>query len=604
MCGIAAYIGLENAPKIVIDCLKKLEYRGYDSWGIASLKKDSVLIKKNVGMISEFQEEKKLKESNVSIGHIRWATHGKANKINAHPHFSCDKKIALVHNGIIENFLELKEELLKKKHEFLSETDTEVIAHLIEEELKKNNLKNASINALKKLKGSFAIAFLVANNELLIAARKDAPLIIGLDKKGFLVSSDVNAFLDRTKKAVFLENNEIAFISLKKPNIEIFNFLSGKKIKIKQKKIFSSNAYIDKQGFKHFMLKEIFEQPLVLRNSLKHLNSRIFFNELNFNDFKKANKIFIVACGTSFHAALLGKQFIELLARIPVEVALASEFRYSKPLVDSKSIVIAVSQSGETADTLAALREAKKRKAKAIAIVNVPTSTIARESDKVLCLNAGPEIGVASTKAFSAQSISLLLLALWLAQNKKTISSKELKNILFELKMLPAKIDKLLDSSESIKRIAFKYSNKKNFLFLGRAFNYPIALEGALKLKEISYIHAEGYAAAEMKHGPIALIDSEMPSIVIAVKDNLYFKTLNAIEEIKARKGLVIVITTENNFEVKEKSNEIIFVPQTIDLLYPFLTVVVLQLFAYFVALKLKRNIDKPRNLAKSVTVE
>lgn len=602
MCGIIGYIGLDNATTKVINGLRNLEYRGYDSWGIASKKENMLLVKKQVGMISNFKDERKLEESNLAIGHIRWATHGRVSEINAHPHFSCNKQIALVHNGIIENYTDLKKELLKKKHCFVSQTDTEVIVHLIEEELKKHDIKKASMNAFRQLEGSFAVVFFSISENMLIAARKDAPLIIGLNDKGNFVASDINAFLQDTRKAIFLENNEIAFIG---KDIQVFNFISGKKIVKKPKVISLSSASLGKGNFKHFMLKEIFEQPLSLRNAIKgRLNGKIRLKELSFKELKKFNRLCIVACGTSWHASLLGKYFIESLARIPVEVDFASEFRYRKTLVDSKTLLIAVSQSGETADTLAALREAKNKKARVLSLVNVPESSIARDSDYVLYLNAGPEIGVASTKAFTSQLSLLLLLALYLAQERKTISREKLSEIIRELKILPAKADKLLESAEKINSIAKKYFKAKNFLFLGRTLNYPIALEGALKLKEISYIHAEGYPAAEMKHGPIALIDKRTPSVIIAVKDEQYNKTVSNIEEVKARKGRVIAITTEQNTELKKKVDDVIFVPKTIDLLYPFLTVIVMQLFAYFVALRLKRNIDKPRNLAKSVTVE
>jgi len=608
MCGIVGYIGNKKAAPILIEGLKNLEYRGYDSAGIATIDKSTLYIKKDIGKIDEIDGRIKLTEMDGSVGisHCRWATHGGVTQINAHPHIDCKKKITVVHNGIIENYEELKERLSKAGHKFVSGTDTEIIAHLIESHYK-GNIEEAVLAALKEVEGAYALGVLSKDEpEKLIAARKDSPLIIGVGKGENFIASDVPAILKHTKNVIFLDNGEIAV--LKKDSVKIME-LSGKKVEKKIHKIEWDVKQAEKGIYKHYMLKEIYEQPRAIEETI---NGRVEDHHINLKEMnlsekeiKAITRIVIVACGTSWHAGLVGRFMLEELIKIPVEVEYASEFRYRNPVIDRNTVVIAISQSGETADTLAALREAKKRGAKAISICNAVGSSIARESDGVIYTHAGPEIGVASTKAFTSQLVVLYLITLYIGKIRRMIEDKELSKRIQSLRKIPLQIQQVLEEGKPILKCAERYYMKKNALYLGRGPNFPIALEGALKLKEVSYIHAEGYPAAEIKHGPIALIDKEMPVVVIATKDNVtYKKVLSNIEEVKARGGDVIAIATTGDGEIKRKVDYVIYVPQTSYMLSPLLTVIPLQLLAYYIAVKRKCNVDKPRNLAKSVTVE
>ena len=609
MCGIIGYIGSSKAAPILIEGLKKLEYRGYDSAGISTIDKNNIIIEKDIGKIQEIEGKINLSSLNGDIGisHCRWATHGNVTKENAHPHTDCKNMISIVHNGIIENFSELKEMLVKKGHKFKSSTDTEVIAHLIEDNYA-GNIEEATRNALKQIEGSYALGVICAREpQKLIAARNESPLIVGLGNNENFIASDVPAILKYTKKVIYLENNEMAILT--KNNCSIKN-IAGKKINKKINEIDWSPELIEKSGYEHFMLKEIHEQPRAITETL---NGRIkegkveLKEELNFNEdeLKNIDRIIIVACGTSWHSALLGEFMLEELAKIPVEVEYASEFRYRNPIINENTLVIAISQSGETADTLAAIREAKKRDAKVISIVNAKGSSIARESDSVLYTYAGPEIGVASTKAFTSQLVVLYLFTLFMANLRKTLEEKIIFGLVEKLRKLPLQMQVLLDNNKAIKKIADIYKNKQNSLFLGRGVNFPIALEGALKLKEVSYIHAEGYPAAEMKHGPIALIDKNMPVVFIATKDvYTYKKVLGNIQEVKARNGIAIAIVTEGDKEIKKITDYVIEIPKTLYILSSILAAIPLQLLAYYVATERNLDPDMPRNLSKSVTVE
>jgi len=615
MCGIIGYIGSSKAAPILMEALKKLEYRGYDSAGISTINKNNIIIEKDIGKIEEIQKKRKKEkkinfekiEGNVGLSHCRWATHGRVTKENAHPHTDCKNMISIVHNGIIENFSELKEKLIKKGHKFKSSTDTEVIVHLIEENYK-GDIEKATRKALKQIDGSYALGVICSKEpDKLIAARNESPLILGLGKEENFIASDVPAILKYTNKVIYLENDEIAI--LEKNNYSIKN-IDGNKINKKVNIIDWNSELAEKSGYEHFMLKEIHEQPRAITETL---NGRIedgkidLLNEINLSkdELNKIDRVIIVACGTSWHAALLGEFMLEELAKIPVEVEYASEFRYRNPIINENTLVIAISQSGETADTLAAIREAKKRNAKVLSIVNVKESSIARESDSVLYTYAGPEIGVASTKAFTAQLVVLYLFTLFMSNLKNTLDDKKIKDLLEKLRKLPLQMEALLNSDEEIKKLADIYKNKNNSLFLGRGINFPIALEGALKLKEVSYIHAEGYPAAEMKHGPIALIDKNMPVVFIATKDDYtYKKVLGNMQEVKARNGIVIAIATESDEEIGKLADYVVYVPKTLYILSSILAVIPLQLLAYYVATDRDLDPDKPRNLSKSVTVE
>lgn len=599
MCGIMAYKGKGNAASAAVNGLKKLEYRGYDSWGIALLGNPGIEVIKKVGKIGDFSGE--LKECSAAIAQTRWATHGSVSERNAHPHLSCDKAIAVVHNGIIENYNELKA-ILEEKHKFVSQTDTEVIPHLIEEELKSNDFEEAVRRSLMQLEGTFAVAVMNKDCSKIICARKGSPLVIGLGDDEFFAASDITAFLEHTKKVIFLEDNEMAVLD---KAVKITNFCTNKEVNKKIELVDWDIEQAQKGNYKHFMLKEIYEQPQVIEDNFRGRikQDAVFFDELKGFDIKNFSRIVIAACGTAMYAGMVGEYLFEELLKMPVEVEYASEFRYRDPVIDEKTLVIAITQSGETADTLGAVREAKSKKAFVLSVVNVVGSTIARESDIAVYTRAGPEIGVASTKAFTSQLAVLYLLALHFSEKLGLINKESLKEKTEELKKIPLLMKEILGNN-NIKNCALKYCYKNNFLYLGRGANYPIALEGALKLKEISYIHAEGQSAAEMKHGPIALIDNNMPAVFIAVKDRTYSKIISNIEEVKARGGIVIAITGSDGKEAKQLADYVIEVPSTDALLQPILNVVPLQLLAYYIADIRECDIDRPKNLAKSVTVE
>jgi glucosamine--fructose-6-phosphate aminotransferase (isomerizing) len=609
MCGIVGYIGEKKAAPILVEGLRKLEYRGYDSAGIATVEKGKILLKKSVGKIDEIDKKIGLAdtEGNLGICHCRWATHGGVTQKNAHPHCNKENSLSIVHNGIIENYADLKKELIGKGYEFCSETDTEVVVHLIDS-FYKDDLKDAVISALNQIEGSYALGIISSKNpDMLIAARNESPLVIGVGNSENFIASDVTAILKHTKKVIFLDNKEIALLT--KNSVSAYD-LNGKKIEKKTTEITWNAEQAEKSGFEHFMLKEIFEQPQIISETVEErigdetieIGKEIGLTE---SEIKEIRRIIIVACGTSWHAGIIGEFMLEELAKIPVEVEYASEFRYRDPIIDKNTIVVAISQSGETADTLAAVREAKKKNAKIISIVNVVGSSIARESDVVLYTKAGPEIGVASTKAFTSQLIVLYLLTVYFGHIRGFIDKQQVKNRIRDLRKLPLQIDSILDDKEYIKLHAKQFYQKTNALYLGRGINYPIALEGALKLKEVSYIHAEGYPAAEMKHGPIALIDKEMPVVVIATQDNrTYKKVLSNIQEVKARGGIVIAIATKGDKEIRKYVDHTLYAPKNSYILTPVLAVVPLQMFAYYIAVMRNLDPDKPKNLAKSVTVE
>ncbi len=610
MCGIVGYIGDKNCVPIIIEGLKRLEYRGYDSAGIGIINGKECKVVKTKGKVSELEKlvhNEKL-ESNLGIGHTRWATHGEPSTVNAHPHLNKDKTLFLIHNGIIENYLSLKNGLMKEGYEFRSETDTEVLAHLIDHYLKlKHSLFQAVRYALNEVEGTYGIAVIYKGEpDKIIAARKGSPLVLGIGDNENFVASDVNALIAHTKKVVYLEDGEI---------VEIFkNSFNTKTISDETiiKEIHQVDMKIDdlsKGGFAHYMLKEIMDQPESIYNSMRgrlvvdegisKLGGLQGFEERIIN----SNRIIISACGTSWHAGLVGEYMLEQYANIPVEVEYASEMRYRNPVISKDDTVIFISQSGETADTLAAMKEAKKKGALCLGICNVVGSTIARESDTGVYIHAGPEIGVASTKAFTSQIVVLALITLLLAR-KRNLSLPEGQDIIKHMKQLTEKVDAILKQNDYIESIAEKYVNSKNFLYLGRGYNFPVALEGALKLKEISYIHAEGYPAAEMKHGPIALIDENMPVVFIATKDSVYDKVISNIQEVRARKGRILAIVNEGDDQIETMVDHVIKVPKTHNMLTPILTVIPLQLIAYHIAVKKGLNVDQPRNLAKSVTVE
>lgn len=612
MCGIVAYIGEQEAYPIILKGLKRLEYRGYDSAGVALLNGNINLYKKKgkVSKLEEFAHDKELK-STVGIGHTRWATHGPPNDENAHPHLSGDEYYAIIHNGIIENYDALKKELTKRGHQFKSDTDTEVLIHLIEDIRKAEDcdMVEAVRIALNEVIGAYAIVILDKTNpDRLIAARNSSPLVVGIGDGEFFVASDATPIVEYTKNVVYLEDGEIAVLE------------KGKDIKISTIKNQAVTPYIqelemnleaiEKGGYEHFMLKEIYEQPTSIRNSmLGRLNPRTGLITMGGieeyeSKFLNAKRIIFVACGTSWHSALVGEYMIEDLARIPVEVEYASEFRYRNPIIDENDIVIAISQSGETADTLAALKLAKEKGAMIYGICNVVGSSIARETDAGSYTHAGPEIGVASTKAFTAQITILALIALTLANKKGSISKSRYTNLVNQLNNVPNLVETVLKINDKVKYISELYKDARNFLYLGRGYNFPVALEGALKLKEISYIHAEGYPAAEMKHGPIALIDEEMPVVAIATRKGSYDKVVSNIQEVKARNGKIIAIVTEGDETVREMADHVIEIPETEEFLDPLISVIPLQLLSYHIAVMRGCNVDQPRNLAKSVTVE
>ncbi|MBL7148479.1 MAG: glutamine--fructose-6-phosphate transaminase (isomerizing) [Candidatus Cloacimonetes bacterium] len=612
MCGIVGYIGKRNATPIIVEGIKRLEYRGYDSSGIAILDKNKQLkIFKKSGKITELERSLPSPDEtygNIGIAHTRWATHGEPTTVNAHPHTGCFGKIAVVHNGIIENHKILQKKLEAEGHKFISETDTEVLAHLIEHFLTKGNEFSLAVReALQLVEGTFGIAVINKDDpNKMIAARRGSPLILGIGKDEFFVTSDVAAIIIHTKRVIYLEDNEIVVINHK--NFEITT-LDNKYVEAKVSEVDWDVSSIDKGEYKHFMLKEIFEQPTSVGNAfrgrLMENLSTVRLGGLNMSgeELRSIKKIQIIACGTSWHAGLIGKYVIENTARIPVDVEYASEYRYRNPIISENTLVISISQSGETADTLAALREAKSKGARILGITNVVGSTIARETDGGVYIHAGTEIGVASTKAFTSQITILMMMGVLLGRMRNlppTFGSSFIK----ELRLIPQKIQSILDNNGKIKKIAETIKDCKNALYLGRGANYPVALEGALKLKEISYIHAEGYPAAEMKHGPIALIDENMPVIAIAPDDAIYEKIISNLQEVKARNGRLIVIATEGDTSIKDICESVIYIPQTLHTLQPLLTVIPLQLLAYHVANLRGLDVDQPRNLAKSVTVE
>jgi glucosamine--fructose-6-phosphate aminotransferase (isomerizing) len=605
MCGIVSYIGKENACDVLVSGLTRLEYRGYDSAGIALIVDNKAEVFRSVGKLKNLKEliEEKRPLSHIGIGHTRWATHGKPSFENAHPHSSAG--ICLVHNGIIENYLELKESLTKMGYKFCSETDTEVIAHLIHKNYS-GDILQAVLNAVKEIKGSFALAVISEKEpDKIVLARHDSPLVIGVGSGENFAASDIPALLSYTNRFIFLEDNDIALLT--KDAVVCYNF-EGEVVQRGVREVNINPVMAEKAGYKHFMQKEIFEQPRALIDTIRGKYSltdgKIVLLELENIDINQFKRINIVSCGTSWHAALVGKFYIEKFAKIYVDVDIASEYRYRDNIVDKETLFIAITQSGETADTIAAMRIAKKKGATVLSICNVIGSTVSRESDAVLYTHAGPEIGVASTKAFTTQLAALFLIALFFAQKRNTLSSVEIRGFLEELVKLPEKLEKVLKLDKDIEEIAKKLKDAKNFLYLGRNVNYPIALEGALKLKEISYIHAEGYPAGEMKHGPIALIDANMPVFVIATNSKVYDKVLANIQEVKARDGIVIATVTEGNSEITKFADYFFQLPDTIEELSVFLNAAIIQLLAYHISAELGLDVDQPRNLAKSVTVE
>ena len=614
MCGIVGYLGNRESYPILIKGLHRLEYRGYDSAGVALINiKGDLNVYKRKGKVSELEAFASGHDVSglVGIGHTRWATHGEPNDVNSHPHHSQSKNLVVIHNGIIENYAAIKEGLIKRGHTFVSQTDTEVLIHLIEDIKQKENIKtgHAVMAALNQVIGAYAIVIMDKNDpNTLIAAKKGSPMVIGIGNNEFFIASDASPIVEYTKNVVYLEDEQVAIIrkgeELKLRTIkdkEITPYVQELEIEIEA---------IEKGGYDHFMLKEIYEQPRSVKDSMRgRLSAEKGIVQLggivdHEGKFKNAKRIIIIACGTSWHAGLVAEYLFEDFARIPVEVEYASEFRYRNPVIYSDDVVIAISQSGETADTLAAIELAKSKGATIIGVCNVVGSSIARATHAGSYTHAGPEIGVASTKAFTAQVTVLTLMALHVAHIKGTISKSRYRQLLYELESIPGKIEEVLKLNDIIKAIAYKYKDASNALYLGRGYSFPVALEGALKLKEISYIHAEGYPAAEMKHGPIALIDEEMPVFVIATKGANYEKVVSNIQEVKARKGKIIAVVTSGDHDVKAMADYVVEIPETDEALVPLLSVIPLQLLSYHIAVMRGCNVDQPRNLAKSVTVE
>jgi glutamine---fructose-6-phosphate transaminase (isomerizing) len=608
MCGIVGYVGPREAPQLLLDGLKRLEYRGYDSAGVSITNGGGLETRKAAGKISKLEAVMNGSpiHGTVGIAHTRWATHGPPTECNAHPHHDCTNTIAVVHNGIIENASTLKAQLEARGHTFRSETDTEVLAHLIEAEYE-DDLEGAVADALRQVEGTYGIAVVSSRDpDKIVAARKGSPLLLGVGEGEYYVASDASAILQHTRQVVYLDDGEVAVLS--RNGYQVVD-LRERQLQKPVTKIDWDLEQIEKGGFAHFMLKEIFEQPQTIENTMRGRlriddgDAKLGGIDLPAEKLLEADQIIITACGTSWHAGLIGEQLIEEFARIPVEVEYASEFRYRNAVVTPKTLAIVISQSGETADTLAALREAKNRGATTIGIVNVVGSTIARETDCGMYTHAGPEIGVASTKAFTSQVVSLALLTLKLAR-MRGLSVVKGREIAEALSKLPSQIQSILDRASEIETLAEEFKRAPNFLYLGRGYNFPTALEGALKLKEISYIHAEGYPAAEMKHGPIALIDEMMPVVFIAPHDSVFEKLVSNVQEVKARKGTVIAITTRDEEALAGKVDYEFRIPETIEELTPVLAAIPLQLLAYYIAVKRGANVDQPRNLAKSVTVE
>ena len=615
MCGIVGYIGFREAYPIIIKGLKRLEYRGYDSAGIMLFDGENLKVSKTKGKVSDL-EEKSSKEitsnGTIGMGHTRWATHGVPNDVNSHPHLSNSGNLAIIHNGIIENYEPLKKELIKRGYTFQSDTDTEVLVNLIEEVQKKDNLKlgKAVQVALNQVVGAYAICvFDKKNPDEIIVARLGSPLAIGVGNDEFFIASDASPFIEYTSNAIYLEDEEMAIVRLHKP-LKIRKIKDDSLVDPYVQELKMNLEQIEKGGYDHFMLKEIYEQPNVIKDTYR---GRLLANqgiiqmagvEDNLEKFLNAQRILIIACGTSWHAGLVAEYIIEEFARIPVEVEYASEFRYRNPIINKGDVVIAISQSGETADSLAAIKLAKERGAFVFGVCNVVGSSISRETHAGAYTHAGPEIGVASTKAFTTQITVLTMIALRLAKAKGTLSNSDFHRYLQELELIPEKVKEALETNDKAKEIAAKFKDATNCLYLGRGYNFPVALEGALKLKEISYIHAEGYPAAEMKHGPIALIDEQMPVIVIAPKQGHYDKVVSNIQEIKSRSGKIIAVVTKGDVQVRDLADYVIEVPDTADALSPLLTTIPLQLLSYHIAVMRGCNVDQPRNLAKSVTVE
>ncbi|MFH1541682.1 MAG: glutamine--fructose-6-phosphate transaminase (isomerizing) [bacterium] len=609
MCGIFGYIGNKDAIPFILEGLKKLEYRGYDSAGIATLDKNKLFLTKRQGKIANLESvlNQKPMSGNIGIGHTRWATHGRPSDDNSHPHEDSQGKIVVVHNGIIENYLELRRDLAEKGHKFNSTTDTEVVAHLIEINYD-SNLLEAVAKALKMVRGSYALAVISEYEpEKIIIARNGSPLIVGFADNESVISSDIPAMLKYTNKIIKLENGEIGTVTATETIVYDLDLNPvDKEIEL----ISWDPESAEKGGYSHFMLKEIHEQPNAIRKTIEGRieaqSHKIHFDELNLTreEMKKINRVVFTACGTSWHSGLVGEYFFEQFAKLPAEVEYAAEFRYREPIIDENTLVIGITQSGETADTLGAIWEAKAQEAKVISICNVVGSSIARDSHGVIYTNAGPEIGVASTKAFTTQLTVLYLLAILFGKVRGIISKEKSVQLINDLIELPQRMEETLLAEDKIAAIADKFHKVTNALYLGRGKGFPIALEGALKLKEVSYIHAEGYPAAEMKHGPIALIDKKMPVVVLALSGRRYEKILGNVEEVKARGGIVIAVATEGDRFISEKADEIIYIPQTSESLSPILAVVPLQILAYYIAVKRGCHVDQPRNLAKSVTVE
>ena len=606
MCGIVGYVGHRQAADVILDGLKRLEYRGYDSAGvvISPQNADALNVMKRAGKLKVLAEalETQPLTGTLGLGHTRWATHGKPNDVNAHPHLSEDGKLAVIHNGIIENYLPLKSRLQSEGHVFVSETDTEVLVHLIEAHYQ-GDLVAAVQNALKEVSGAYALVVSHADHDLIVAARATSPMVLGLGDGETFVASDVPALLPYTREVIFLHDGDMALLT--QDGVTVTDF-SGNVLEREATSIDWDAESAEKAGFEHYMLKEIYEQPAVLQNTLggrfagSGTDVRL---ELGLNA-DAIDRVVITACGTAYYSGMVGEYLIEKLARLPVDVEIASEFRYREPVLNDRTLCVVVSQSGETIDTLEALREAKQQGAKTLAILNSKGSSISREADDVLYIHAGPEIGVASTKAYTAMVAAFELLAIFLGRAKGTLSGERAAEIISGLRQLPTLIEETLRVRDEVARIAETYKHKRDYLFLGRGANYPTALEGALKLKEISYIHAEAYATGEMKHGPIALIDAELPVVAVATASALYDKTISNLQEVRARDGVVIALASQGDSRIGAHADDVIYVPQTLELLSPIVNVVALQLLAYETAARLGRDVDQPRNLAKSVTVE
>ena len=609
MCGIVGYVGDRQAAEFLLDGLSKLEYRGYDSAGIAVYEGGSIRVEKSVGRLAALREQIKghMPSGSLGIGHTRWATHGRPSDVNAHPHTDCHNDFAIVHNGIIENYLSLKEELIAKGHVFQSETDTEVVAHLLEE-LYAGDFIAAVREVLRRIEGSYALAFMSRRHpDMLICTKQDNPLIIGLGNGENFIASDIPAIISRTRRTYILGDGELAVV--RKDSVDVSS-RAGEPVDKKVFEVTWNAEAAEKGGYEHFMLKEIHEQPKAVRDTMSQRftsdKNGIVFEELawDLNYLNSFNKIYIVACGTAYHAGLVGKYYIEKLARVLVEVDVASEFRYRDPIVDENTLLIVVSQSGETSDTLAALKESKRRGAKTLAITNVVGSSIAREADQVVYTWAGPEIAVASTKAYTTQIVLFFMLAIYMAELKGTISPARTAELTRRLQAIPAQVSETLSDVEPIKTFAKQYGFNEDVFYIGRGLDYAVSLEGALKLKEISYIHAEAYAAGELKHGTLALIVEGVPVIALATQRNVYEKTLSNIKEVKARDAIVIGIAAQGDTELQKYVDHVIHVPATDELIMPILSVVPLQLLSYYAAITRGCDVDKPRNLAKSVTVE